>query len=85
MTFEEYKILRKRLAKGKKYLHKEYYTAYGGKGRTDPEILRTVDLWMQLSWTIQEYEQENGIYPGGQGWMGLEKYKEIENDKEPNR
>ena len=77
MLFEEYKKLRYRLKKGKELLHKEYYTAQGGKGRRDNEILKIVTLWFKMSNEVYDYEIEHGIYPKGSDWHGIEEYEKL--------
>jgi hypothetical protein len=59
MTHEEYLILKERLQKGKEYLHREYYTALGGKGRRDAEILNLVNIWFKMGDEILKYELEH--------------------------
>ncbi len=59
MTREEYLVLKERLRKGKEYLHKEYWVSQGGKGRTDSEILRLVDIFFKIGDEVLKYEKEH--------------------------
>lgn len=80
MTFEDYCVLRKRLKKGKEFLHREYFTALGGKGRRDPEIMRIVEIWFKMGDMILQYEKENEMLPGQKNWKGHEEYNKLAND-----
>lgn len=58
MTAQEHEVLKARIKKGREYLKKEYWVAYGGKGRKDPEILRLVKLWEDMVFEAVQYENQ---------------------------
>lgn len=58
-SLNEYERLKQRVDKGREYLKREYWTAYGGKGRKDPQMLKEVELWMDLNWRLIQMEQKH--------------------------
>lgn len=73
MTLDEYKILRKRLKKGKKYLEFKWSS-------DKPEDKKLCDLWFKMSDMVFQYDKENGMLPGEKNWTSNEDYLKIADD-----
>ncbi len=71
MTFEEYCLVRKRMKKGKQFLQ-------GKWGSDDPKIQKLIALWHYMADSAWQWQNENGYYPGGKEWKGMDEFLKLE-------